>query len=104
MRKKVMNKTLKPCPFCGRIPHIEDCGDNRYFIKCECGINQDKLYTQRCDAVKAWNKRMLPKLVDELQAMLEAWYPIGDEQDTVYHEGIRTGLDIAINHIKARWI
>ena len=48
---------LKPCPFCGRIPSVEDCGSNRWFVKCGCGIAQDKLYHQRCDAVKAWNRR-----------------------------------------------
>lgn len=48
---------LKPCPFCGRIPKVEDCGTNRFFVKCECGIAQDKLYFQRCDAVRRWNTR-----------------------------------------------
>lgn len=48
---------LKPCPFCGRTPVIEDCGTNRYFIRCKCGIAQDKLYAQRCDAVRRWNTR-----------------------------------------------
>lgn len=48
---------LKPCPFCGRIPTVDDCGDNRFFVRCKCGIAQDKLYGQRCDAVKRWNTR-----------------------------------------------
>ena len=48
---------LKLCPFCGRIPMVEDCGDNRYFVRCKCGIAQDKLYGQRCDAVRRWNTR-----------------------------------------------
>ena len=59
-REKMIN--LKPCPFCGRTPTIEDCGRNEYFIKCKCGIAQDKLYTQRCDAVRNWNNR---KVVDK---------------------------------------
>lgn len=45
------------CPFCGRIPTVEDCGTNRWFVRCQCGIAQDKLYHQRCDAVRAWNRR-----------------------------------------------
>ena len=53
---------LKTCPFCGRTPEIEDCGSNEYFIKCKCGIAQDKLYRQRCDAVRNWNNR---KVVDK---------------------------------------
>ena len=50
---------LKPCPFCGSIPTIEDCecGDKRFFVSCKCGIVQDKLYRQKCDAVKQWNTR-----------------------------------------------
>lgn len=51
---------LKPCPFCGRMPDIEDCGEHRWFIRCKCGIAQDKLYAQKCDAVRAWNKRKVP--------------------------------------------
>ena len=47
---------LKPCPFCGRTPVIEDCG-NSYFVRCKCGIAQDKLYTQRCYAISRWNTR-----------------------------------------------
>ena len=48
---------LKACPFCGRIPDIEDCGEHRWFIRCKCGIAQDKLFFQKCDAVRTWNKR-----------------------------------------------
>ena len=48
---------LKPCPFCGRIPIVDDCGDNSFFVRCKCGIAQDKLYGQRCDAVRRWNTR-----------------------------------------------
>lgn len=49
---------LKPCPFCGAKAIVDDCGDNRFFVRCsKCSINQDKLFFQRCDAVKAWNRR-----------------------------------------------
>lgn len=48
---------VKPCPFCGRVPIIEDCGEHSWFIRCACGIAQDKLYAQRCDAVRRWNRR-----------------------------------------------
>ncbi|MBR2999706.1 MAG: Lar family restriction alleviation protein [Oscillospiraceae bacterium] len=47
---------LKPCPFCGRKPIVEKCV-YEWFISCKCGIVQDKLYRQRCDAIKAWNRR-----------------------------------------------
>lgn len=51
---------LKPCPFCGGEATVEDCGNNQFFVRCiKCSINQDKLYTQKCDAVRAWNRRIL---------------------------------------------
>lgn len=47
------------CPFCGGKAEVHDLGGMGYFVKCsKCEINQDKLYKQRCDAVKAWNKRV----------------------------------------------
>lgn len=47
------------CPFCGGKAEVHDLGGWGYFVKCsKCEINQDKLYKQRCDAVKAWNKRV----------------------------------------------
>lgn len=55
---------IKPCPFCGRTPTVDDCGDNSFLVRCECGIVQDKLYGQRCDALRQWNERT-PKTVDK---------------------------------------
>ena len=55
--RHAMKSELKPCPFCGRTPVIEDCGENRYFVKCKCGIEQGKLYWQRSDAARHWNRR-----------------------------------------------
>lgn len=52
---------LKPCPFCGRTPTVDDCGEHRYFVRCKCGIAQDKLYAQKCDAVRRWNTRKTEK-------------------------------------------
>lgn len=50
---------LKPCPFCGGEAIIDDCGDHRYFVRCtKCSINQDKLFAQKCDAARVWNRRM----------------------------------------------
>lgn len=47
------------CPFCGGKAEVHDLGGWGYFVKCsKCEISQDKLYKQRCDAVKAWNKRV----------------------------------------------
>ena len=57
MMINALRDQLKPCPFCGRIPKIEDCGEHRYFVKCACGIEQSRLYAQRCDAVRRWNRR-----------------------------------------------
>lgn len=48
---------LKTCPFCGRMPIVENCNDFGYFVKCKCGIEQSTLYAQKCDAIKRWNNR-----------------------------------------------
>ena len=61
----VKMRELKPCPFCGRTPIVDDCGDNIYFVKCKCGIAQDKLYAQKCDAVRRWNTRKTGKIVKD---------------------------------------
>lgn len=51
---------LKACPFCGGKAIIDDCGDHRYFVRCtKCSINQDKLFAQKCDAAKVWNRRAI---------------------------------------------
>lgn len=65
---------LKACPFCGRKPDIEDCGEHRWFIRCKCGIAQDKLFFQKCDAVRAWNKRKELRVKDTIsrQAAIDA--------------------------------
>ena len=39
------------------MPIVEDCGDHRYFVKCKCGIEQSRLYWQKCDAARHWNRR-----------------------------------------------
>jgi len=47
---------LKPCPFCGGKAEIVDCV-GKYFVRCrKCMVNQDRLYSQKCSAAKAWNK------------------------------------------------
>lgn len=54
-----MMTELKRCPFCGGEATVEDCGFHLYFVRCKkCSINQDKLFAQKCDAVKAWNTRV----------------------------------------------
>ena len=49
---------LKRCPFCGGNAIIDDCGDNRYFVRCErCKVAQDYLYRTKKSASSAWNRR-----------------------------------------------
>ena len=48
---------LKPCPFCGRIPMLDHCYANDWFVRCKCGIAQDILYRQKRSAIQAWNRR-----------------------------------------------
>lgn len=54
---------------------VEDCGDNRFFVRCKCGIAQDKLYWQRCDAVRRWNTR---KPSADVQSVVRC-------KDCIYH-------------------
>ena len=47
------------CPFCGGKAEVHDLDYIGYFVRCgKCEISQDKLYKQRCDAVRAWNRRV----------------------------------------------
>lgn len=56
---------LKPCPFCGGQATAVDCGVE-WFVRCSrCGANREKLYRQRCDAVRAWNTRKYSEADDE---------------------------------------
>ena len=53
---KMLDEKIKPCPFCGKTPMVEEC-DSEYFIRCKCGIEQTHLYRQKCDAIRHWNRR-----------------------------------------------
>lgn len=81
---RLIDAELKPCPFCGRIPKIEE--GLGYFVICECGIEQSELYKQKCDAVKHWNERK-----DEPQ------YDFGEYADRLwkiaYERGKREALE-----------
>ena len=48
---------LKPCPFCGRTPNVEEYRYHSYFVRCKCGIEQSRFYWDEYDAVKHWNTR-----------------------------------------------
>lgn len=65
---------LKPCPFCGEAPTIQNWGE---FIRVECGSNSCALIVQtfqrpKLEAVNLWNTRQNP---DEsaLNAAREPW-------------------------------
>ena len=91
------------CPFCGGKAEVHDLGNMGYFVKCpKCEVNQDKLYKQRCDAVKAWNKRINSPVVHgkwmrvqddlcECSACHKYWIEFGDAYDYHYcpHCGAR---------------
>lgn len=48
---------VKPCPFCGGYPLIENAGG--VFIECaECGTSTRQKETQR-EAVEFWNTRLV---------------------------------------------
>ena len=64
-----------PCPFCGGKAEVNDLGDFGFFVKCsECEVNQDKVYKQRCDAIKAWNRRKSPPIERDKIRITEGEY------------------------------
>lgn len=53
-----MKTELKPCPFCGKEAIIDGYDLFGYFVRCTyCSIVQDKLFGQKCDAIRRWNTR-----------------------------------------------
>lgn len=57
------NKTLKPCPFCGEMPHLEEDYESNFFaVYCgnpECVTKPyTDLYGTESEAIKAWNTRV----------------------------------------------
>lgn len=69
----VEHETLKPCPFCGGTPRIDDDVDDtteRYTVRCDCGgsmpgryVSIDPSFQTRVtclhSAVEKWNRRGL---------------------------------------------
>jgi Lar family restriction alleviation protein len=52
----------KPCPFCGEEPHVFCTGNAfpRKYFRVLCKRNccmQSKLYTNKAEAVRMWNRR-----------------------------------------------
>jgi Lar family restriction alleviation protein len=46
---------MKPCPFCGEKPYLEDAFHN-YEVACHCGASGPDR-EKRKDAIDAWDKR-----------------------------------------------
>lgn len=74
-----MEKTeLKPCPFCGKKPRIDDdceetgtfagikCVKNFFFISCTCGVYKTANHTKEGleSLIKWWNTRSTEKSED----------------------------------------
>ncbi len=55
---------LKPCPFCGDIPYIEQIGKNKLHLRCHCGIEKTQAVLRysldwlRNKIIEDWNKRI----------------------------------------------
>lgn len=70
-RATVEHETLRPCPFCGGMPRIDDDVDDmteRYTVRCDCGGSMPGRYVPidpsfqarvAClhSAVEKWNRR-----------------------------------------------
>lgn len=50
-----MSDELKPCPFCGSIPHLADLAG--WEIICECGVDLCLPSPGRARLIAAWNRR-----------------------------------------------
>ena len=80
---------LKKCPFCGGKALVVEAGIGgpKYFVRCSrCQVSQEKLYFQKCDAVKAWNKRKVDE--DTNVPGKQQWIPVKtrpmDEEERTY--------------------
>lgn len=85
---------LKPCPFCGSEAEYVNlsekiCNDHRVFCtECEADI---KMYSRKCDAIKAWNTRTPRKQMtaDELRNQILDWW---DETDWGFADSLATAI------------
>ena len=53
-----LNDELKPCPFCGKEPKINQSEfSHRYWVACEDCCCLNKVFYTKDEAIKAWNSR-----------------------------------------------
>jgi len=85
-----MSEPLKECPFCGGKAALEINDDHasKIFIYCkECGISTDTyIWTDKDDAVTAWNRRAQPDnaplTLEELEQRIDpVWVPLDSGPD-----------------------
>lgn len=70
------DETLKPCPFCGQSPAVDDAETfDRYMIECVADrcVNPMTSYTTRAAAIAAWNRRASSEPTTEPQTF-EEWH------------------------------
>ncbi len=63
LKKQAKFSTIRKCPFCGGIPKLSRCGDQRdlWYVRCteccETPIDWGEAKVNSDDAVKIYNKR-----------------------------------------------
>jgi Lar family restriction alleviation protein len=68
--KQPWKKKIKPCPFCGRVPHymddiIKSPNESSSFVRCDCGADgpgADHDDCIRAAAIDEWNRRTKRKV------------------------------------------
>lgn len=68
-------ETIKPCPFCGTIPEVDQPFGNSYYVGCSpCSGDGtiEVVQETRTEAIGAWNSRT-PSEADKLKDAVISW-------------------------------
>lgn len=98
---------LKPCPFCGGAPFLDNLSENRrgprdYYVRCTiCEVQQIVDNESRAAAIAAWNLRSGDRdaTLEECAKVALADYPLHARVDG-YKPGIKVAIASAIRALR----